>query len=41
MKRIRKQQLLSKEKYFVKGMLVIALMMIAISPFSALGTNDE
>jgi imidazolonepropionase-like amidohydrolase len=37
MKRIRKQQLLSKERYFVKGMIVIALMMLAISPFSALG----
>jgi imidazolonepropionase-like amidohydrolase len=36
-KRIRKQQLIFKERYFVKGMLVIASMMLAVSPFSALG----
>lgn len=36
-KRISKQQLIFKERYFVKGMLVIASMMLAISPFTALG----
>jgi imidazolonepropionase-like amidohydrolase len=34
---IRKRQLFSKKKYFRKEMLVVVLIMMAISPFSALG----
>ena len=34
---IRKRQLFSKKKYFRKEMFVVVLIMMAISPFSALG----